>query len=98
MTTIYKFRLGQGVSNALSMPTGAELLHVGEQMGELYLWARVDTSRVYENRELVVAGTGWLEGTPARGQHIGSVQMSSGLVWHVFEPTPPKVPGWAVQS
>lgn len=81
MKTIYKYALGLG----LRMPRGAQLLHLGEQHGDLYVWAKVDIDQPIVWRKLEVVGTGWQEKDGGDGVHIGTVQMHNGLVFHVFD-------------
>jgi hypothetical protein len=70
--------------SALSMPVGAETLHVAEQRGRWCLWVRVDpTQRAEEVRRFRVVGTGH---SHAEGEYVGTLLMDGGaLVFHVFE-------------
>lgn len=89
MITVHKYRIAlYEVSDTrnVSMPRGAELLHVGEQDGQVDVWARVDTEAEYVSRAFVLVGTGF-ELNAHAGRHVGTVQMRDGLVWHVFEVT-----------
>lgn len=65
----------------LGLPRGAEVIHVGEQSGQVQLWALVDPDAPPEMVELCIVGTGhdWPEGF----RPIGTVQPSYGLVWHI---------------
>lgn len=83
MKTIWKFPLRPGTT-ALNLPAGAEILHVGEQEGGVNIWALLDPSHPDEERVFQIWGTGW-QITVEPGQHVGTVQMRDGLVWHVFE-------------
>jgi len=83
MKTIYKYALKQTDRQTLPMPD-ARILSVGEQGGGLFLWAVVDTDATPHVRHFRIFGTGH----PFDGEtrhFIGTVKMSSGLVWHVFE-------------
>ena len=73
------------------MPLGAIPMAVGCQIGgggfeELVLWALVDPVMTSHSRTFVVAGTG--HPIERIQRYIGTVQMPSGLVWHVFEVYP----------
>ena len=69
----------------LQLPRGARILHVGQQAGSVFLWADVDPNAPVERREIQVAPTGGMPTAETPRRHIGTVQMRSGLVWHVFE-------------
>lgn len=84
---IYKYLLEQDPTQVqlVSMPKGARILHVGEQYGELYAWAIVRPDATNVNYKFFVLGTG----TPIGHLEMdvmfaNTVQMSNGLVWHVF--------------
>ena len=76
----------------------SRVLAVGEQDGELVLWAENSLTRtdfhtgekVLKSEdekieiEVLVIGTGWNYIENTAGIYIGTVQMSDGLVWHVF--------------
>lgn len=80
---IWKFTLRAGVyRQGIRTPRGAELLHAGEQDGELVLWARVDQLAGPALRWIVVSATGQMVYSQP---HVGTVQMPDGLVWHVFD-------------
>lgn len=61
------------------------IVHVGLQGGEVFIWAETDTdpSTCYLNRSVKLHPTG----TPYTGEYLGTVVMPSGLVWHVIEVT-----------
>lgn len=84
---IYKYKLEQNPVSLqnVEMPANAWILHVGEQYGELYVWAMVAPEATPVNYKFFVLGTGVSIGhLEMASEFIGSVQMSSGLVWHVF--------------
>jgi len=78
---IYKYDLPIADRQELRLPRGATLLHVGEQSGQLKLWALVNPEAPREPIEVCIAGTGhdW----PAGFRHFATVEASYGLVWHV---------------
>lgn len=79
--TIRKYKLTQDFEG---LPKGAEILHVGEGHGDLYVWAIVDPSAPIVPRKIEVLGTGWNLGE-AEVEFLGTVQMANGLVWHLFD-------------
>lgn len=85
MYTIHKFEVDVG-ENKIFLSSTARILHAGEQRGRLYIWAVVNTEEeVKTPRKIFVHGTGFpLEGS-THSVHIGTVQMETGLVFHVFE-------------
>ena len=81
--TVYKYPIVS--SEAISMPRGAVIRHVGEQSGTIYVWAEVWTDYPVVSRSFLVVGTGWKQFALHRFKFIGTVQMSSGLMWHVYD-------------
>jgi hypothetical protein len=84
---IYKYEAGFGggfsaAATPVKVPAGAEVLHAGEQNGIIYVWMRVNPERDEVHRDIRIAGTG--DYVPP-GRHVKTVQMRSGLVWHVFD-------------
>ncbi len=68
------------------IPQGAKLLHVGEQMGQMVLWAQVDQAKPMVVRKVNIYGTGHrMPEDGSEGEFIGTVQLSSGLVFHFFD-------------
>lgn len=84
--TIYKYPLA--ITDGQWIKTGgrnARPLSVGEQDGRLVMWVALEPHAENDERELFVTIIG--TGNPVdsiNGQFIGTVQMSNGLVWHVF--------------
>lgn len=81
--TIWKFRLLQVVQQAVSLPAGARLLHVGVQDNCWTLWALVDPSAPHELRQLRTVGTGHPIPEGAF-DYLGTFQ-DPPRVWHLFE-------------
>lgn len=94
---IYKYRLQDGGETKIK-GWFTRMMHVGEQNGELYIWMENSLTRTdfytgqqvprddSEKIEISVyaIGTGWPYAAAEFGVHVGTVQMSDGLVWHVF--------------
>lgn len=84
---IYKYELPVGGEKEITGNFN-QFLKVGEQDGKLVLWTENylnDKNNV--TISFVVVGTGWeyvkcIDGTYLK--YIDTVQMSDGLVWHVF--------------
>lgn len=85
MKTVYKYQLMIQDETCIHMPVGAEILTVAEQFGVLCLWALVEPWGMPMERHLRIVGTGQEVNGIERAKHIGTVSMSDGFVWHVFE-------------
>lgn len=84
MRTIWKYELGVADAIVMYLPQGAIILTVQNQDGRMTMWAEVLPDAPKERRIFVIRGTGH----PMQGNetiYIGTVQMSYGLVWHVYE-------------
>ena len=97
MRTIWKYAVDDG---PVSMPSGARILSVQVQRGDLTLWAEVDSDAPAEIRRFRVYGTGHElpRGLGYQDSHIATVQ-DEPFVWHVYEehgygpvplPSPPR--------
>lgn len=84
MKTIYKYPLQVLDSQTVQMPENSEILSVGECPRDgLVMWAQVDIQEKEALQTIILRGTGQpLNGS--EGYFVGTVQMRSGLVWHVF--------------
>lgn len=84
MRTIWKFEIPISDAFSIPMPRAAKVLAVGEQNHGLVMWADVSTNQPKLPRRFSVRGTG--NPIPhTYDAYIGTVQMSNGLVWHVYE-------------
>lgn len=86
-SVIWKFPLPSD-DGVIDMPTGAQVLSVGEQARQLVLWAAVVPDVAMEPRRFMVVGTGEPFALQPMVDFVGTVQMPSGLVWHVIEVAP----------
>lgn len=88
MISVLKYPLTVTESQIIELPLMAEILHVGEQQGELFLWIMVFAGGAQaENEpvEICVTGTGNIIDPGATYlDHLGTVQMANGLVFHAF--------------
>lgn len=82
-SVIYKYELFPGQDQKLILPTGAQVLSVGNQKGVIALWAKCNLNMSSETRSFDVIGTGWVLDISNR-EFIGTVQIEQ-YVWHVFE-------------
>lgn len=85
--TVWKYELKTTDQQIISMPQGARPLHVGEQRGQICLWALVDPdpSLSMEERRIAIVGTGHVAPEFATAPYLGTVSMYGGsLVFHVF--------------
>jgi hypothetical protein len=84
--TIWKYPLiHTSLPQEIKVPVGADLLSVGEQDGDIVLWAAVDPDcEPTATRQITIVGTGK---TIPDGilRFIGTVQKQSGTVYHIFE-------------
>ena len=89
---IYKYKLNQDPLRYQDIEIPGEIipLHVGEQYGELYVWCMVTHPRATPiKHRFYILATGHEARHIELGdlnimRHIGTCQMNSGLVWHVF--------------
>lgn len=85
--TIWKFPIAVFDEFMVSMPRDAEVVFVGVQNDEPFLWARVVPGRALEQRRFLLRGTG--HGVDLDCKHLGSFMLNGGaLVFHLFDPLP----------
>lgn len=82
--TIWKFTLARASLSPVTMPIGAEILHVGVQENDICFWAKVDPKAKTETRLFGIYGTGWDIPNDTESEYVGTVQQGS-FVWHIFE-------------
>jgi len=86
MKTIWKFPLEPRNHSAIEMPKGARIIAVQTQQDEVCLWALLDSEEKGKKiRKFAIFGTGHHIADLEGKKYIGTVQQSSGLVWHIFE-------------
>jgi hypothetical protein len=75
----------------ISIPTYANILHVGSQDNQPVFWAEVQQPAIHEDRWFVVHGTG--HPIHINGNYMGTAETHGGqFVWHLYE-----VPEWAAK-
>lgn len=88
LQVIFKYGIPAQTRFALSLPKGAEILHVDTQLGDPMMWVRHDRATIdthLEQREFQIVGTGYQEIDPS-SKYIGT-WMQSTFVFHLFEIT-----------
>lgn len=85
MRTIYKYPIPLCDTSYIELPQNAQVLTVGVQYGDLYLWAAVDPEEPLRKWKFSVYGTGrQIPDNP--GKYLGTVQLNGGaFVFHVFQ-------------
>lgn len=86
---VWKFRIEAG-GGWIETPLDAEIVDVGIQGGHVYVWAIVDPTAVFEQRQIgwfptgVAIPDGWVYRGTA---HVlfDRAALGSDFVWHVFE-------------
>lgn len=81
---IFKYPLRETDVQEVAMPQCSRLLSVGQQDGVPVLWALVNTDFPQTERRIRIIGTG-NRISSVLGPFIGTVQMDSGPVWHLFD-------------
>ena len=81
---IWKYPLELTDRQVIEMPYDSEIIHIGEQNGQLTLWALVDENEEQkEQRAVLVYGTGHPIIFGPAHRHVGTAQVGP-FVWHVF--------------
>ena len=81
---VWKYELPLEGQPEVTMPIGAEVLHIGVQGNVPYLWARVDPRDPVGTRRFLLVGTG--HPVPDSATHLGTFMLDDGrFVGHVFE-------------
>jgi len=87
---VYKYPIPVTDMIDLSLPAGAQPLHVAAQGEMVCLWALVDPEAEPVARRFIVRGTGHpIENDDADLSHVGTFLLQDGaLVFHLFEVIP----------
>jgi hypothetical protein len=89
MKTVYKYALPIEDEVRIPLPAFAEVLSVGVQGENLFVWALVDPSIPNLHKTFRIAGTGHPIEEPEKWKFIGTVFLYEGsFVAHVFELDP----------
>jgi len=84
MKTIWKFPLQVTDEQYVEMPMFTQVPDVQVQDGIPCLWALVDPAYQKSPKKIITHGTGH-DVPVTTGNYIATYQLSSGLVFHVFE-------------
>lgn len=86
MKIIFKYKITP-VERMISLPVGAEVLHIHDQHGVICMWVLVDPDEKETTcRFFTVYGTGQALPEMYRRDYLGTVMYDNGnLVLHVFE-------------
>ena len=86
MKSIWKYPLEVTDEQTISAPSGAKLLHVALQGGDLCVWAEVSPAAIKAPLPIRIYGTGHdLPDDP--GKHLGTFMLEGGtLVFHAYAP------------
>ena len=86
MSVIWKYELELKEKQAVSMPIGAEIIHIAAQFEKPCIWAIVDPYAEKEDRVIGILTTGGPHFNADVSHHCGSFFLNGGLfVGHVFE-------------
>lgn len=84
MKTIYKYALHliDGMQDVV-LPECADIVHFGaDPIGQISIWAEVDTRAPHEVRNFAIVGTGHT--IPDGAEHMASC-IQGPFVWHLYE-------------
>ena len=86
MYSIWKYHIPMEDRFTMELPKDSMILDIQVQFDKPTMWVLVDTDADLEERYFKVLGTGFEFETVEELTHIGTIQMSAGvLVWHIFE-------------
>lgn len=92
---IYKYPLPKEVNEVVMPGQHPKLLHVGEQDGVPHLWALHERPEKAVGQHKIYVFTiptgAPLPITVCTAHYLGTVQMKSGLVWHLFSSSMPNL-------
>jgi len=88
---VYKYKVEANLeTQPISIPVDSQILKVGVQEGDIYIWAWEDPAMEHEDRQIEVYGTGqWMSDGDFNRVHLGTVEVGV-FIWHVFEKVAPK--------
>lgn len=83
MSVIYKYPLVITDNQVIEIPASHDVINVGMQDGQPYIWAIVDLKSQIARQVFHIYGTGHECNQPARN-HIGTF-FDGPFVWHLFK-------------
>lgn len=89
MKTVHKFPVLPGYLS-LVLTEGAQVLHVGVQRGQPFIWVLLDPTATARTYQFQSFGTGHnVEDHITKDQYIGTFMLEGGgLVFHLFQVNP----------
>ncbi|EII3125359.1 DUF7352 domain-containing protein [Vibrio parahaemolyticus] len=90
MRRIFKYKLEVVVNTQLTLPTNSEILSVGAQGKDIFLWALIGAGQETSIRTFAVLPTGASIPANVDCSFLGTVHLHEcGEVYHVFEDVTP---------
>lgn len=84
MITIYKYSIPTYGDVYWPLPEAAQIVHVGQQEGDVKIWVLLDTQAPTVPRRFLAVDTG--ESIHGEGyRYLGTAHLPNGLVHHVLE-------------
>lgn len=68
----------------ITIPKGAMFRYLGTQGSDIVIWYECEPAAPTFDLKLRIFGTGF-NGLEDVGDYLGTVQMSNGMVWHIYE-------------
>lgn len=85
LSTIWKKQLELTDQQEVSLPQGAEILHVREQFGALFMWFKCNPNAPPMPHTILICGTGH-PAPNGEAKYLGTGHLANGsLILHVFE-------------
>ena len=84
MKKIYKYQLEPEENQILSLPEDAKFIYAGMQKEKITIWAVIESMNRLRDYDIKIIGTGWNIPDYDDLRYIGTVQMITGFVWHIF--------------
>jgi len=88
MKVVWKLALSTVTMQTVTMPVGAQIIHVREQHGSPCIWFECDDEAPKGTTQIAMCGTGWDRPPEEAWKYIGTVHLDNGnLVFHLYERT-----------
>ena len=84
MKKIYKYQLEPEENQILSLPEDAKFIYTGMQKEKITIWVVIESMNRLRDYDIKIIGTGWNIPDYDSLRYIGTVQMITGFVWHIF--------------
>lgn len=87
MTVIYKYQLRNKSEQEITIPKGAQVIHVGVQDETICLWAIIDTDAPDATMHISIYGTGTEIADIGKQSYLGTVHARP-YIFHIFRRLP----------